>query len=81
MGMDFSKTDKKLGSSGPIWYPASGYRYYSGSLGNVGIDGKYWSVSPNGNYAYGLYIYYKGFVSPAYSHKRAYGQSVRCLKE
>ena len=80
--MDFSKTDKKLGSSGPIWYPASGYRSYSsGSLSNVGSSGSYWSVSPIGKYAYGLYFGCNGSVYPADDDSRADGRSVRCLQE
>ena len=78
-GIDFSKTNIKLGSSGPIWYPASGGRYYaSGTL--VGGYGYYCSVSPNGKYAYALLFYYD--VYPAYDEfYRAYGQAVRCLQE
>ena len=81
-GMDFSKTDKKLGSSGPIWYPASGYRSgSSGFLYDVGSNGNYWSVSPDGYYACYLYFSYNGCVNPASSDFRADGQSVRCLQE
>ena len=80
--MDFSNTDKKLGSSGPIWYPASGYRSSSGGgLINVGSNGYYWSVSPNGKNAFNLDFYYDGYVYPAGNYFRAYGQSVRCLQE
>lgn len=82
MGMDFSKTDKKLGSSGPIWYPASGFRDgSSGSLYGVGGNGFYWSVSPSGEYAYYLNFSYDGRVSPASYDYRADGKSVRCIKE
>ena len=81
-GMDFFKTDKKLGSSRPIWYPASGFRWGSnGSLDGVGGGGRYWSVSPDGNYAYYLYFSYRGHVDPVDSSDRADGQSVRCLQE
>ena len=79
-GMDFFKTDKKLGSSGPIWYPASGNRD-RGSLLNVGRYGSCWSVSPVGNYAYCLIFHYDGSVDPADLDYRAYGLSVRCLQE
>ena len=80
--MDFSKTDKKLGSSGTIWYPASGYRYDSGgSLHDVGYRGFYWSVTPNGNSVYYLYFGNAGYVDPAFCDYRTEGQSVRCLKE
>ncbi len=81
-GMDFSKTDKKLGSSGPIWYPASGYRgSSSGSLFDVGSSGSYWSVSSNGYYAYNLHLSNRVSVNPASYDYRALGQSVRCLQE
>lgn len=81
-GMDFSKTDNKLGSSGPIWYPASGSRgSSSGSLSNVGSFGSYWSVSPDGYYAFRLAFDYGGYVLPANYYNRANGQSVRCLQE
>ena len=80
--MDFSKTDKKLGSSGPIWYPASGCRYdSSGSLDGVGSYGCYWSVSPNDIGAFSLCFGNEGYINPADSNSRAYGQSVRCLQE
>ncbi|MGM9740920.1 MAG: hypothetical protein ACI3ZP_09995 [Candidatus Cryptobacteroides sp.] len=81
-GMDFSKTDNNLGSSGPIWYPASGYRgSSSGSLYGVGSCGYFWSVSPNGTYAYDLHFDRSDSVVPADDDRRAFGQSVRCLQE
>ncbi len=81
-GIDFSKTDKKLGSFGPIWYPASSYRGgSSGSLGFVGFSGSYWSVSPNGYDAYYLSFDINGSVCPAGYGSRYYGKSVRCLQE
>ena len=80
--MDFSNTDKKLGSSGPIWYPASGYRLYiGGGLSYVGGSGYYWSESPNGKYAYYLDFDNDGNVDPAFNYHRANGRSVRCLQE
>ena len=81
-GMDFSITDKKLGSSGPIWYPASGYRNNSdGGLCLVGFNGLYWSASPSSNNAYYLDFSFSGSVNPSYNFSRAYGFSVRCLQE
>jgi len=61
--------------------PAAGARYRAdGSLGNQGSDGLYWSSSPYSTYAYDL-----GFdassVNPAYYTYRAYGFSVRCVKD
>ena len=81
-GMDFSGIDKKLGSSGPIWYPASGYRNSSdGTLSLVGGNGSYWSVSPNGKYAFSLGFNDNGCIDPANYNYRASRRSVRCLQE
>ncbi len=81
-GMNFGKTDKKLGSASIIWYPASGCLMRSGgSLEEVGNFGYYWSCTPNGNNAYSWYFSSYGYVYPSSSNNRAYGLSVRCLKE
>ena len=81
-GMEFSKTDKKLGSSGPIWYPASGNRGLNGGslLDGVGSHGQYWSVSPDYRNACFLGFDYDGYIDPKLSYARALGQSVRCLQ-
>lgn len=75
----------KFGSDQTIWYPASGYRVINdGSLGVVGYSGSYWSASPysiDSGYAYGLYFYDDGFVNPSCYYFRAYGLSVRCIRE
>ena len=78
-GMNFSG---KFGSASVIWYPASGYRSNNdGSLCNVGNFGSYWSVTPRSSSAYFLSFRSSGYVNPSYYYYRAYGQSVRCLKE
>ncbi len=79
-GMNFSG---KFGSSGTIWYPASGsLDRDDGSLDYVGSDGYWWSCTPSGNLAYRLYIGINGYVYPSNSYGyRAYGFSVRCLQE
>ena len=72
----------KFSSASTIWYPASGYcRYDNGSLDFVAKDGYYWSASPNGIYAYGLYFNYHGGVAPSSDSSRSFGYSVRCLQE
>ena len=77
--MDFSG---KFGSASTIWYPASGYRDDDGgSLNDVGYYGRYWSASPNNNYAYFLYFNSNGDVYPSGNYSRASGRSVRCLQE
>ena len=78
-GMNFSG---KFGSASTIWYPASGSRSFrDDSLYNVGYYGVYWSASPDGYSAYGLYFGNGGGVDPSNDDDRASGQSVRCLQE
>ena len=68
----------------PIWkYPASGYRADDGSLYYVGYDGIYWSASYtdyDGD-AYALWVQDYNFLDPLSTYHRAYGLSVRCVKE
>ena len=81
LGMDFGRTDKKLGS-GMIWYPAAGYRHDSdGTLNDVGSGGRYWSCTPYGTDAYYLLFLNDGSVYPSDDDYRAGGCSVRCLSE
>lgn len=84
-GMDLSRTDRKLGQSGPIWYPAPGYRNSSnGRLSGVGSNGFYWSVSPYDLYAYGLNFYINSndvIIFPAGYYNMAGGLSIRCIKQ
>jgi uncharacterized protein (TIGR02145 family) len=64
----------------PIKLPLSGYRYNAdGSLYYVGSSGHYWSSSVNGTFAWYLY-FYSGNAYMSYDY-RAYGFSVRCLKD
>jgi uncharacterized protein (TIGR02145 family) len=68
-------------SAGIGFYPAAGYRYSSGGTFNgVGSFGKYWSASPFSSYGYSL-IFSSGDVLPLNNNDRAYGFSVRCVKE
>ena len=78
-GMNFSN---KFGSASTIWYPAAGYLGGGGGgLDSVGYYGTWWSCAPYGGYAYSLYLYYDGDVSPSGYSGRAIGHSVRCLQE
>ncbi len=78
-GMNFSN---KFGSASRIWYPAAGYLGSGGGgLDSVGYYGTSWSCAPYGGYAYSLYLYYDGDVSPSGYSGRAIGHSVRCLQE
>jgi hypothetical protein len=72
-------------SSGFIWsdigyYPASGLRYgSSGSFSGVGTDGGFWSSSVDRASGYFL-SFNSDDVDPATSYYRAFGFSVRCVK-
>ena len=69
-------------SSPATWYPAAGGRRdYNGALSGIGDSGCYWSVAPDGSYAFSLSFLYSGYVYPKRSGNRAGGVSVRCLQE
>ncbi len=59
--------------------PSAGYRKGSGAMNNQGYTGSVWSASPDGSYAHRLY-FYSGYAGTS-NLGRAYGFSVRCLKE
>jgi hypothetical protein len=59
---------------------AAGYRSnLAGAFYNRGAYGYYWSGSPVSTFAYALF-FFSTSVIPAVSNYRAYGFSVRCLK-
>ena len=64
----------------PLKLPVAGYRNYSnGSLVNVGSDGYYWSSTVAGTYS--RLLYFGSSNANMLSNYRAYGLSVRCLKD
>ena len=65
-----------------VYFPASGYRSYSGgSLGGVGFYGVYWSAVPY-NTNYGCHLDFdSGFVEPQNFSRRSFGLSVRPVAE
>ena len=63
-----------------IWYPASGCRYYTDGALYVGDSGSCWSASPDDYRAYIMNINAYG-IQPSSSSSRAFGYSVRCIKE
>jgi uncharacterized protein (TIGR02145 family) len=69
------------------YYPAAGYRSYDGGsfvVGTGGNNGAYWSASVTGNGGYALTInnaYGLINVSVYSPYNRAYGFSVRCVRE
>ena len=61
-------------------FPASGYRYLTGSLQNVGELGLYWSSSAS-NVQYGFFLSFDSrSVLPANSYNRQGGFIVRCVR-
>ncbi len=63
----------------PLKWTLAGYRYYSdGSLYNVGTYGYYWSSTVSGTNSRYLNFYSSDAI--IYDYNRAYGYSVRCLK-
>jgi len=65
----------------PLKLPVAGYRDCSlGSLHNVGSYGRYWSSTLNGAYSRKLY-FDSSDANMNYYSRRAYGYSVRCLKD
>ena len=82
LGMDFSKTNKKLGSSNSIWHPtAGGLGYDVGTLRSVGSNGYYWSCTPTVNNSCSWYFDNNGSIYPSSVSRRAGGRSIRCKKE
>ncbi len=64
----------------PLKLPVAGCRKYSdGSLGIVGSGGRYWSSSVSGTDA--RYLSFGSSYAGTNSDSRAYGVSVRCLKD
>ncbi len=64
----------------PLKLSVAGYRYGSnGTLNTVGSYGNYWSSTVDGTYARRLFFYSSN--AHMLSYYRAYGFSVRCIKE
>lgn len=81
-GVNFSGV---FGDSDTIWYPTAGYlNYTSGVLNDVGYSSYTWSVtnSDHMSFFFGFDISGGKVTSPVKdADHRAYGQSVRCVKE
>ena len=81
-GWDGENKGFNLTSSTPnVFFPASGYRYYSdGCLSSVGSDGYYWAASARGGSTRNAR--YLGFYSSYwYFNYRSYGFPVRAVAE
>ena len=76
-----SSTCREVAFNSSLKLPVAGYRDYSyAGLNSQGSYGYYWSSTPGGIYAHDLYFYATG-VYPADYNTRAYGFSVRCVKD
>ena len=65
----------------PLKLPTAGVRnYYDGSIAQEGLSGVYWSSTINDSYSYPLYIQRYGSSTEDHYY-RAYGFSVRCIKD
>jgi uncharacterized protein (TIGR02145 family) len=63
----------------PLKFPVAGDRYNSnGSLNGVGTYGSYWSSTVSVPYSY--HLYFNSGDAIMYSSNRAFGLSVRCIK-
>ena len=69
---------------GSLFLPAAGLRNNnSGELAGASSNGYYWSSSPyyGGNSYAGSLYFYSGHVYPLLNSNRAYGFSVRCVRD
>ena len=78
--VSWASNDAAGAFTSPLKLPEAGQRYYtSGSLGFVGSTGNYWS-SPV-DVTYSRYLHFTSSSAYMYSNRRAYGFSVRCIKD
>jgi len=76
----WSSDDSDGAYASPLQLPLAGYRDGpSGWLLGVGSVGRYWSGTVSGTYAYKLDFYSSNTY--LYNFARAFGYSVRCLKD
>ena len=72
--------DRVDASNNFLKLPSAGYRGSNdGSLNNEGSRGYVWAATPSSSYAH--YLYFGSAYAYTYNSSRAYGCSVRCLKD
>jgi len=77
---DFTSNNTAGAFGSVLKLPMAGYRRGSnGSLVSVGTRGYYWSSTVSGTDA--RYLYFNGSLASMDTNRRAYGLSVRCLKD
>ena len=84
LGMDFAKTDKKLGKNNSIWYPAAGGRNYrTGELIYVGGFCFCWTAHAMSDKSNASLLCFRnnGYVYPGEEAPRSWAASVRCVAE
>ena len=73
--------DRITAPDASIYFPASGFLYYGGSLNGVGIWGDYWLAVPNStNYSHDMEFSQES-VNPLGITERGFGMSVRPVAE
>ncbi len=83
LGYDFGASDTYMSftSESTCWYPAVGYMTGSGSITEVGSNGRYWSASTSSGYYASYMMLTSTVANGAAGTPRSYGQSTRCAKE
>jgi hypothetical protein len=73
--------DDRADAYSKLKLPSAGYRsgYDDGSMGGQGSDGYLWSSSLNGSNS--KYLYFNSSFAYSYYSSRAYGHSVRCVRD
>lgn len=78
--LSWSSQDHNGAFASPLKLVPAGYRfYYYGTLYNAGSGGYYWSSTVNGSYS--RYLYFYSLNANMYLYERAFGFSVRCLRD
>ena len=78
--LSWSSNNSAGAFASPLKWPLAGYRDYdTGSLSIVGASGLYWSSTVSG--AYARYLNFGSSNAYMGDNRRAYGFSVRCLKD
>ena len=66
----------------PLWYPSAGYiDWRSGEYLSAGVYGFYWTSGTEGELADQMYFFRTGYLNALRATFRAYGCSVRCVRE
>lgn len=76
----WSSDDSSGAFASPLKLPVGGFRFnYSGSILNIGSDGRYWSSGEFGPNAHCLR--FSRNQAGMFIYNRAYGASIRCIKD